>query len=132
MSTAVAQEEPGCGLPRSIFVADDAEVHDVPMSVIKRPLISTVDREKVDDFKRLIQAGTQLTPIEVAWVQRPEGNYYFSFGGCHRWAAHTELGSTTIPAKLVPVSPATINLYMGASSPFRAPGPQQQQEQAPS
>ncbi len=38
------------------------------------------------------QAGEELTPIEVAWVERPEGHYYFAFGGCHRWAAHTEVG----------------------------------------
>ncbi|GLC58680.1 hypothetical protein PLESTB_001387500 [Pleodorina starrii] len=78
------------GLPASIFVSDEAEIHDVPMSVIRRPLISSVDRAKVEDFKQKIQAGVALTPIEVAWVERPEGSYYFSFGGCHRWAAHSE------------------------------------------
>ncbi|KAG2429701.1 hypothetical protein HYH02_013958 [Chlamydomonas schloesseri] len=110
----------GDGLPASIFVdAGNVEVHDVPMRVITRPLQSSVDRAKVDDFKTKIQAGVQLTPIEVAWVERPEGSYYFSFGGCHRWAAHTELGSETIPAKLIRVSPATINTYLGSSSPFR-------------
>ncbi|PNW83270.1 hypothetical protein CHLRE_05g232800v5 [Chlamydomonas reinhardtii] len=108
------------GLPASIFVdAGNSEVHDVPMRVITRPLQSTVERAKVDDFKEKIKAGVQLTPIEVVWVERPEGSYYFSFGGCHRWAAHTELGSETIPAKLIRVSPATINTYLGSSSPFR-------------
>ncbi|GLC47161.1 hypothetical protein PLESTM_002037200 [Pleodorina starrii] len=107
------------GLPASIFVSDEAEIHDVPMSVIRRPLISSVDRAKVEDFKQKIQAGVALTPIEVAWVERPEGSYYFSFGGCHRWAAHSELRSATIPARLIRVSPQTINTYLGSSSPFR-------------
>ena len=31
----------------------------------------------------------------------------------------TQLGSETIPAKLIRVSPATINTYLGSSSPFR-------------
>ncbi|EFJ45749.1 hypothetical protein VOLCADRAFT_105833 [Volvox carteri f. nagariensis] len=71
---------------------------------------------------RQIQDGVVLTPIEVAWVERPEGSYYFAFGGCHRWAAHIELGSATIPARLIKVSPATINTFLGSSSPFRSLG----------
>lgn len=80
--------------------------------------MSTVDSEKVAAFKQLIEAGEELTPIEVAWVVRPEGHYYFAFGGCHRWAAHTELKRPTIRAKLIRVTPSTINTYLGASSPF--------------
>lgn len=38
------------GLPKSIFVSDNAEVHDVPMSVIKRPIPSVLDEAKVQDF----------------------------------------------------------------------------------
>ncbi|GFR51623.1 hypothetical protein Agub_g14050 [Astrephomene gubernaculifera] len=83
------------GLPSSIFVSDDTEVHDVPMSVIRRPLMSTVERAKVEDFKQKIKSGVALTPIEVAWVERPDGSYYFSFGGCHRWAAHSEVFSAS-------------------------------------
>ena len=36
---------------------------------------------QVDHFKDLLQKGTDLTPIEVLWVERPQGNYYFAFGG---------------------------------------------------
>ena len=43
------------GLPRSIFVTDDAPVHDVPMSVIKRPLPSALDEGKVVQFMQNIQ-----------------------------------------------------------------------------
>ena len=36
---------------------------------------------QVDHFKDLLQKGTDLTPIEVLWVERPKGNYYSAFGG---------------------------------------------------
>lgn len=32
---------------QSVFAADDAEVHDVPMSVIRRPIPSVLDEDKV-------------------------------------------------------------------------------------
>eukprot|EP00983_Pelagomonas_calceolata_P065481 1148604-Pelagomonas_calceolata.AAC.7 len=60
--------------PNSIFVGNlgEKEVHDVPMSVICRPIPSVLDQEK------------------VLWVEDPPGsNYYFSLGGCHRWEAYT-------------------------------------------
>lgn len=32
-----------------------------------------------------VQAGDELTPIEVMWVEHPPGShYYFATGGCHR------------------------------------------------
>lgn len=46
-------------------------------------------------------------------------NYYFAFGGCHRWAAVKQLGLPTIRARLIKVSPSAIDTYLGASSPFR-------------
>ena len=40
----------------------------------------TLQHVQVDRFKDLLQKGTDLTPIEVLWVERPQGNYYFAFG----------------------------------------------------
>lgn len=47
-------------MPASIFVDDDAPVYDVPMDVIRRPLMSTVDSEKVAAFKQLIEVSVTL------------------------------------------------------------------------
>jgi uncharacterized ParB-like nuclease family protein len=60
------------GLPRSIFVSDNAEVHDVPMSVIKRPIPSVLDEEKVQDFAGKIKVHMSSvwsqTPSSTAWL----------------------------------------------------------------
>lgn len=49
-----------------------------------------------------------------------KGNdYYFAFGGCHRWAASKELGKETIRAKLIDTPPSVISIYLGSSSPFK-------------
>eukprot|EP00197_Chlamydomonas_leiostraca_P002249 CAMPEP_0202858650 /NCGR_PEP_ID=MMETSP1391-20130828/1087_1 /ASSEMBLY_ACC=CAM_ASM_000867 /TAXON_ID=1034604 /ORGANISM="Chlamydomonas leiostraca, Strain SAG 11-49" /LENGTH=145 /DNA_ID=CAMNT_0049537585 /DNA_START=44 /DNA_END=481 /DNA_ORIENTATION=+ len=118
-ATTSSQPVQGDGLPRSIFVEEGAEVHDVPISVIRRPIPSVLDENKVCNFVQHIQAGDELTPIEVMWVEHPPGShYYFATGGCHRWEAHQRLKSETIPARLIKVTPETLNLYMGASSPF--------------
>ena len=80
-----------------------------------------------------------VPPVCPTDLLSAQGNWYYAFGGCHRWAAHTRLGSPTIPAKLIKVSPATINTYLGASSPFRslpgltgAAGASADQQQQPS
>eukprot|EP00882_Tetradesmus_deserticola_P001625 GHRQ01001751.1.p2 GENE.GHRQ01001751.1~~GHRQ01001751.1.p2 ORF type:complete len:193 (+),score=68.34 GHRQ01001751.1:366-944(+) len=117
------------GTSSSIFVQHDAPVYDMPVSAINRPLPSTLDPAKVQQFVTDMQAGAAFTPIEVAWVQEDGENYYFAFGGCHRWAAVQQLGLPTIRARLIRVSASSIATYLGASSPFRRQGQQQQQQQ---
>lgn len=43
--TQVAEE-----LSKSVFVSRDAEIHEMPVNVINRPLASSVDESKVLEF----------------------------------------------------------------------------------
>ncbi|KAI8996835.1 ParB/Sulfiredoxin [Pilobolus umbonatus] len=98
------------------------EVHDIPMSIINRPIPSQLDREKVDHMKQILQTPgkeNELTPIDVHHVTYKGEDYYFAFGGCHRWEASKELGNEFIRAKLIETPPSVIRVYMGSSSPFK-------------
>ncbi|KAI7903341.1 ParB/Sulfiredoxin [Cokeromyces recurvatus] len=98
------------------------EVYDVPMSVINRPIPSLLDREKVELMKEVLknpETEKELTPIDVHHVTYKGQDYYFAFGGCHRWAANKELGRETIRAKLIDTPPSIITTYLGSSSPFK-------------
>lgn len=97
------------------------QVYDIPMSAINRPIPSILDREKVENMKKVLEEEErrdELTPIDVHHVEYNGEDYYFAFGGCHRWAAHKESGRDTIRGKLINTPPAIINTYLGASSPF--------------
>ena len=53
---------------------DAAEVHDVPMSVIKRPLQSFLDEEKVRDFMSALQVGDHdLADMVDFWLGGRDG-----------------------------------------------------------
>ncbi|KAI8394163.1 ParB/Sulfiredoxin [Radiomyces spectabilis] len=99
-----------------------SEVYDIPMSCINRPIPSQLDRDKVEEMKRALQDenhNQDLTPIDVHHVKYKGDDYYFAFGGCHRWAAHKELGRETIRGKLINTPPGVIKTYLGSSSPFK-------------
>ncbi|KAI8144893.1 ParB/Sulfiredoxin [Fennellomyces sp. T-0311] len=98
------------------------EVYDIPMSAINRPIPSILDRKKVEGMKKAMEEEehkNDLTPIDVHHVKYKDQDYYFAFGGCHRWAAHKELGKETIRGKLINTPPAMIKTYLGSSSPFK-------------
>eukprot|EP01063_Lacrimia_lanifica_P017019 TRINITY_DN23709_c0_g1_i1.p2 TRINITY_DN23709_c0_g1~~TRINITY_DN23709_c0_g1_i1.p2 ORF type:complete len:115 (+),score=20.54 TRINITY_DN23709_c0_g1_i1:49-393(+) len=86
------------------------DVHNVPLGVISRPLESALNHSKVDSLcdtlKELEARGADaeevrrvVPPVTILWAQgRNGGNYYFGFGGCHRYNAYKKLGRADIPA----------------------------------
>jgi sulfiredoxin len=85
-----------------------ANIRELPIEQIRRPLPRQNDPQKVAVLMESIQTVGLQEPIDVLEV---EGQYY-GFSGCHRYEACTRLGHQTIRCRVRRATPQVLRTHL--------------------
>ena len=85
-----------------------ADIRELPIEQIRRPLPRQNDPQKVAVLMESIQTIGRQEPIDVLEV---EGQYY-GFSGCHRYEACTRLGHQTIRCRVRRATPQVLRMHL--------------------
>jgi sulfiredoxin len=85
-----------------------ADIRELPVEQIRRPLPRQNDPQKVAVLMESIQTVGLQEPIDVLEV---EGQYY-GFSGCHRYEACTRLGHQTIRCRVRRATPQVLRMHL--------------------
>jgi sulfiredoxin len=85
-----------------------ADIRELPIEQIRRPLPRQNDPAKVRMLMESIQTVGLQEPIDVLEV---EGQYY-GFSGCHRYEACTRLGNATIRCRVRRATPKVLRMHL--------------------
>jgi sulfiredoxin len=85
-----------------------ADIRELPIEQIHRPLPCQNDPAKVRVLMESIQTVGLQEPIDVLEV---EGQYY-GFSGCHRYEACTRLGHPTIRCRVRRATPQVLRMHL--------------------
>ncbi|EGV65360.1 hypothetical protein PSN45_002482 [Yamadazyma tenuis] len=110
------------------------KVSEVPLSQIRRPIPPVLDYQKIDAMVSTLNgvpmasatcpieeiSSGELPPIDVFRVREEGKDYYFAFGGCHRFQAYDRINTdgtkeVMVKCKLLPATRKTLKLYLGGS-----------------
>jgi sulfiredoxin len=85
-----------------------ADIRELPIAQIHRPLPRQNDPAKVRVLMESIRTAGLQEPIDVLEV---EGQYY-GFSGCHRYEACTRLGHPTIRCRVRRATPQVLRMHL--------------------
>lgn len=106
----------------------------IPLNEIRRPIPPVLDYQKIDAMVLTLQGNPmasatcgveditpgELPPIDMFLVREQGKNYYFAFGGCHRFQAYDKLSKDgekvpMVKARILPATRKTLKVYLGGS-----------------